>query len=145
MEQRLRRRLVTRMEKDQFTQEPIALVVDDEPLIRMDACDIISDAGYRVIEATTADQAFEYLQQHSGLHLVFTDVQMPGEMSGFGLAQQVAARWPHISVVVASGAAQPEPGQLPETARFINKPFTADVVLDTLQQISALPDKPFEA
>jgi len=50
------------MEKDQFTQEPIALVVDDEPLIRMDACDIISDAGYRVIEATTADQAFEYLQ-----------------------------------------------------------------------------------
>jgi CheY-like chemotaxis protein len=120
-------------------QEPIALVVDDEPLIRMDACDIIADAGYRVVEAATADQAFAYLQDHPSLQLVFTDVQMPGEMSGFGLARRVAERWPHICVVVASGAAQPQPGQLPETARFIRKPFTQQVVLETLDEICPLP------
>lgn len=124
------------------TDEPIALVVDDEPLIRMDACEIISDAGYRVVEAVTADQAFEYLQENPSLQLVFTDVQMPGEMSGFGLAQRVAERWPHISVVVASGAAQPQPGQLPDTARFISKPFTQQTVLDTLEEICPLATKP---
>lgn len=124
------------MKTEEFARlkEPIALVVDDEPLVRMDAVDIISDEGYAIVEATTADQAYEFLDRHSSLQLVFTDVQMPGEMDGFDLARVVAKRWPHICVVIASGAAVPGPGDIPDNANFISKPFTAELVHEVLKK-----------
>ncbi|KQY20303.1 hypothetical protein ASD31_24150 [Rhizobium sp. Root482] len=57
---------------------PIALVVDDDPLILMDTADMIAGEGYAVVEAKTADQAYDFLDRHSSLQLLFTDVQMPG-------------------------------------------------------------------
>lgn len=113
--------------------EPIALVVDDEPLIRMDTADIISDAGYHVVEASTADEAFAFLEKYSSLQLLFTDVQTGGELDGFELARKVSARWPNIEVVVASGARIPKEGELPTNATFIQKPFSAETVLEALQ------------
>ncbi|MBZ5762922.1 response regulator [Rhizobium sp. VS19-DR104.2] len=113
-------------------REPIALVVDDEPLILMDTADMISDEGYAVVEAGTADQAFEFLQKHSSLQLLFTDVQMPGDLDGCQLARLVAERWPHICVIVALGAARPGPNDIPENARFIAEPFSADLVHQVL-------------
>lgn len=112
---------------------PIALVVDDEPLILMDTADMIADEGYAVVEASTADQAYRFLDRHSSLQLLFTDVEMPGELDGFDLARIVGERWPHISVVVASGAAVPGPGDIPDNATFINKPFTAELVHEVIR------------
>lgn len=102
------------METAEFERlvKPIALVVDDEPLILLDTADMISDEGYSVVEASTADQAFAFLDRHSSLQLLFTDVQMPGDLDGFGLARIVAERWPHIRVVIASGAIIRGPGDL---------------------------------
>jgi FixJ family two-component response regulator len=65
---------------------------------------------------------------------------MPGDLDGFQLARLVAERWPHVSVIVASGAVRPGPGDLPDHAEFINKPFTPQLVLDTVQRtMGALP------
>jgi len=58
---------------------PIALVVDDDPLILMDTADMIAGEGYAVVEAKTADQPYDFLDRHSSLQLLFTDVQMPGK------------------------------------------------------------------
>jgi DNA-binding NtrC family response regulator len=118
------------MEKAEFEKLaiPIALVVDDEPLILMDTADMLADEGYAVVEATTADQAYEFLNQHASLQLLFTDVQMPGELDGFDLARVVAERWPHICVIIASGAAVPAAGDVPENATFISKPLTPELV-----------------
>lgn len=118
------------MEQAEFEKlkEPIALVVDDEPLILMDTAEILADEGYAIVVASSADQAYKFLDKHSSLQLLFTDVEMPGELDGFSLARVVAKRWPHISVVVASGAAVPGPGDIPDNATFISKPFTAELV-----------------
>jgi CheY-like chemotaxis protein len=80
------------MDKETFASlpQPIALVVDDEPLIRMDTADIIWDAGYHVIEASTADEAYEFLKKHTSLKLLFTDIQMPGDMDGLDLPSMSA-------------------------------------------------------
>jgi CheY-like chemotaxis protein len=123
------------MEHAEFAKlvEPIALVVDDEPLILMDAADMLADEGFAVIEVTTADQAYDFLGKHSSLQLVFTDVEMPSDLDGFDLARVVAERWPHIRVIIASGAAKPEPGDLPQNATFIHKPFTAELVHQVLR------------
>lgn len=118
---------------------PYALVVDDDGLIRMDAMDILQEAGFRTFEASDGDKAIALLaREHTLIFLVFTDVQMPGSRDGFAVARETAQRWPHIAIVVASGQAHPGPGDMPEGARFIGKPFTAELVQDHLQEI--LPD-----
>ncbi|XYD11844.1 response regulator (plasmid) [Methylobacterium sp. NMS12] len=118
---------------------PYALVVDDDGLIRMDAMDMLQDAGFRTFEASDGDEAMKLLaQRHAVIVLLFTDVQMPGSRNGFAVARETAQRWPHIAIVVASGQVQPGPGDMPEGARFIGKPFTADMVHDHLREI--LPD-----
>lgn len=73
---------------------PIALVVDDEPLIRMDTADIISEAGYHVIEAASADEALKFIEDYGALALLFTDVNTGGDIDGFELARTVTERWP---------------------------------------------------
>jgi DNA-binding NtrC family response regulator len=118
---------------------PYALVVDDDGLIRMDAMDILADAGFRTFEACDGDTAMTLLsREHALIVLLFTDVQMPGSRDGFAVARETASRWPHIAIVVASGQVQPGPGDMPEGACFIGKPFTADMVHDHLREI--LPD-----
>ena len=77
-------------------------------------------------------------ENHPQFVLLFTDVQMPGELDGFALARKVAVSWPHISIVVASGQVRPGPGSLPDKARFIAKPFSAALVRSHLHEI--LPD-----
>lgn len=118
---------------------PYALVVDDDGLIRMDAMDILQEAGFRTFEASDGDRAMALLaREHAVIVLLFTDVQMPGSRDGFAVAREAARQWPHIAIVVASGQVQPGPGDMPEGARFIGKPFTADMVHDHLREI--LPD-----
>lgn len=113
---------------------PIALVVDDEPVLRMDTADMVADEGFEVIEARTVDAAFEFLAEHPSLKLVLTDVETPGSMNGFDLAWQVAKPWPHICVVVASGAKRPDDGALPPSAIFVAKPLSSDVVHEAIEE-----------
>ncbi|MCZ0964579.1 response regulator [Paracoccus benzoatiresistens] len=119
---------------------PYALVADDDALIRMDACDILKDAGFRCYEAATSEKAAEILGKFGqNVQLLFTDVNMPpGEMTGFDLARLCAQDWPNIGILVASGGVTPGPGDMPEGAAFISKPFTSEVVLEHLRKI--LPD-----
>ena len=118
---------------------PYALVVDDDGLIRMDAMDMLEDAGFRTFEASDGDAAIALLaRNHALIVLLFTDVQMPGSRDGFAVARETARQWPHIAIVVASGQVQPGPDDMPDGARFIGKPFTTDMVHDHLKEI--LPD-----
>ena len=122
-----------------ISDAPYALVVDDDFLIRMEAMDILEQAGFQVLDAQHGDAALDLLEvRHPEVVLLFTDVQMPGELDGFALARSVAASWPHISIVVASGHVKPKPGMMPDKARFIGKPFSATMVHAHLQEI--LPD-----
>lgn len=119
--------------------DPYALVVDDDALILMDACDIIEAAGFRVYMAGTGDEALTKLEESAeNITLLFTDVEMPGDTNGFQLAQVTAERWPQIEIVVASGRIAPQDGDLPKGATFISKPFSASLVHEHLQK--KLPD-----
>ena len=74
------------------TDTPYALIVDDDFIIRMDAKDILEQAGFEVLDADHGDAAFDLLKtRHPDVVLLFTDVQMPGQLDGFALAHKVAA------------------------------------------------------
>jgi CheY-like chemotaxis protein len=58
------------------------LVVEDDLLIRLNAAARIVDAGFDVVEAGNADEAIAVLEMRPDIHVVFTDIQMPGTMDG---------------------------------------------------------------
>lgn len=128
------------MENEARPATPCALVVDDDGLIRMDAADILEEAGFQVIEARHGDEALEVLRErYEVITLLFSDVHMPGDHDGFALARHTAEHWPHISIVIASGRATPGPDDIPANARFVAKPFSAEVVRRHLRRV--LPDE----
>ena len=64
-------------------------------------------AGYRVLEAGSAAEALRLFETNADVRLLFTDVSMPGSMSGADLACDVARRWPAIGIIVTSGRPRP--------------------------------------
>jgi DNA-binding NtrC family response regulator len=116
-----------------------AVVVDDDPIILMNACMIVEDAGFAALDATTVAEAISHFDAHGReIALLFTDVQMPGGRDGFELAREVAERWPETTILVASGNCQPGAGELPEGALFLGKPFSAALVHDNM--LALLPE-----
>lgn len=118
--------------------KPIAiLVVEDEPILRINAADFLAEQGHRVFEAANADEAIALLEQHSDIAVVFTDVNMPGSMDGLKLAEAIRRRWPPVLLIVTSGKNALGDTELPSGARFISKPYTSDQVIRVVQQLSA--------
>lgn len=105
----------------------LILVVDDDVIERMAASDMFLDAGYRVLEAGDADEALRFFESNADIGLLFTDVSMPGSMSGSDLARHVAERWPRVGIIMTSG--RPRPDRLPLSTRFHGKPYEPMAVL----------------
>jgi CheY-like chemotaxis protein len=113
------------------------LVVEDEPMIRLGMVSSIEDAGYIVIEAANADEAIFRLAQDSEVGMVVTDVDMPGSMDGIRLAHYVRNRWPPIQLLVISGKVGVLPGELPDGARFMSKPYQEPALLNIIETLAA--------
>ena len=114
----------------------IVVVVDDDLFQRMGTCFMFEDAGYLVLEAENADEALRFFETDAEIRLLFTDVSMPGSMSGSDLAHQVAERWPRVGIIVASG--QPRPYQLPLSMLFHDKPYEPAAVLRQAREMTTL-------
>src|ERR1700751_906723 len=112
---------------------PAVLIVEDEPLVRIGAVNIIGDAGFEVLEAASADEAIRILECRSDGRLVFTDMHMPGSMDGLNLAHAVRNRWPPIKIIVTSGRESVAERDLPAGGRFFAKPYDPAVIKDTLR------------
>ena len=115
---------------------PAVLIVEDEPLIRMDAVDMVKDAGFETHEASTADQAILLLDEHADIGILFTDIEMPGTMNGLKLAAYVRDRWPHVMIILASGAIGLDKTGFPEGALFFSKPYSASQITASLNDMS---------
>ena len=97
-----------------------ALVVDDEPLIRMCTADFLTELNFDTLEADSGQMAMDLLETNT-IDLIITDYVMPG-MTGTQLADTVAASNPETIVIIASGGY--DVGKS-ETSYFVlNKPFT---------------------
>ena len=101
------------------------LVVEDEVLIRMAVAQYLRTCGYEVIEAGHAAEAIEVLTSGTQVDLVFSDVQMPGDMDGFGLATWVKQNYPAVKVILSSGVAKTaeKAGDLCAQGPMLRKPY----------------------
>jgi CheY-like chemotaxis protein len=112
------------------------LVVEDEFLVRQVLQIELEDAGYEVILADSADAAIAILEARSDIHLVFTDIDMPGSMDGLKLAACVRDRWPPIHIIITTGKARPR--EIPANALFIPKPYVGRAVIDAVRTFETM-------
>jgi PAS domain S-box-containing protein len=96
------------------------LLVDDEILIRMSTADMLTELGYQVVEASSAEEALKLLEDGAHFDLLITDHLMPG-MAGGDLARTVRDRWPDMPVVITSGYADAD--GIPSDLPCLTKPF----------------------
>ena len=113
------------------------LVVKDQVFIRMAALDIVDQAGFDAVEADGADRAIAILETRQHIHLVFTDVDMPGSMDGNKLAHYIRERWPSIMLIVVSGKTIIAGSDLPAGAKFFSKPYSDDAIAEAMVKMLA--------
>jgi CheY-like chemotaxis protein len=115
------------------------LVVEDEVLLRLVIAQYLRDCGYKVIEAAHADEAIAVLSEPNlPVDVLFSDIEMPGEMDGFGLAQWTRSNRPGVAVILAgsvpravnAAATLCEEGTLP-------KPYEPQSVHDRIRRLLA--------
>ena len=113
------------------------LVVDDERITRRVAYRVLSEQGYRVFEAASADEAMSVLDMaHRYIHLIMLDVVMP-VVDGVALGREILAHWPSLKLLYMS--AHPaevlaEHGLSDLQVHFLAKPFTRDELLAKIQE-----------
>jgi signal transduction histidine kinase/HAMP domain-containing protein/ActR/RegA family two-component response regulator len=125
------------------------LIVEDEPVLREMACNILRDCGYRIFEASSGKEALNQWQQRANkIDLLLTDIVMPEGVSGVNLAEQLLLKHPRLKIIFTSGytANEVSPELLAKTdARYLQKPYThaelAKTVRDCLDKTVATNKK----
>lgn len=118
---------------------PIALIVEDEPVVRELAAALLEETDLRVVECEDAEQAFAALCKYGDdIALIFTDIRLPGLLDGVDLAQRAKVLWPRITMVVTTGYPGERLDALPDNVIYLPKPWLA---LDVLMQAEHAVDR----
>lgn len=119
---------------------PRILVVEDEILVRIIIAEALREAGMRVIEVGSADEAMEHLEAGTPIDFVFTDIELPGSMNGLELVRRLQARRPDLKLLMTSGRL-PARDSIP-AGQFVLKPYEIAGVIALIR--AALGEPPPE-
>jgi PAS domain S-box-containing protein len=114
------------------------LVVEDNPGLRRIVLRQLSEAGYHVLEAADAESAMAFINGTESIHLLLTDVVMPGDMDGRELAQAAVARRPQLRTLLTSGFPD---ARLAGTAlhargsRLLSKPYRKEELRQVVREV----------
>lgn len=114
------------------------LLVEDEALISMVVSDALSEEGFTVHETASAEEALDYIGAGGPVDVLFTDINLPGCMTGAELAQRVRAIRPGLPVVYASGRYRGDdlPGRVPDSV-FLPKPYDPQALCNVVTRLTA--------
>lgn len=102
------------------------LVVEDDELVRAHAITLLGELGYEVIVASNGPEAIEVLRRNEEVDLLFTDIVMPGGLTGVELAEAARTLRPGLSILYTSGyteGAMFQSGDLGPDHAFLQKPY----------------------
>jgi two-component system, response regulator PdtaR len=109
------------------------LIVENDVLLRLVTASNLRDAGFEVIEAANAAEALRVVDRIP-VDVLFSDIDMPGNMDGLALAQWVHWSQADTRIVLTSGAAR-TPGDVKEYASFLSKPYAEKDVERLLRSV----------
>ena len=114
------------------------LVAEDEEMVRLVTAEALRDEGLEVMEAEHAEAALSVLAHHAlRIHVLFTDIQMPGSMDGLALAHHTSKNWPRIALLITSAHPHPDRARFPEKSRFLAKPYSHSRVVQHIRELAA--------
>lgn len=117
-----------------FTRWPV-LVVEDEPILRLDAISMVEEAGFEAVEALSSADAITLLEQRLDIRLVYMDLDMPRSRKGIEIAAAIRKRWPPIEIILTAAYFTRDSVQLPDRAEFYPKPINHAEVIAAMQRL----------
>ena len=117
------------------------LVVEDQAVLRLHAVATVKHEGLPVLQATNAMDALELLRTNPSVAVLFTDIEMPGEMDGLQLADRVHAERPDVQLVLTSGRIEPSNDQIADDGVFLAKPYSPEELTAVLREMLARNDE----
>ena len=113
------------------------LLVEDEVLISDTVCDALKAGGFVVHHAETADDAWRLLENGHEIDVLFTDINLPGEIDGAELASRARKLRPELPVVYASGRhTSSDLGELVPRSVFVSKPYDLSDICTLLHRLA---------
>ena len=125
-------------EKEPVSRGEMVLVVEDDPDVRALTVNLLADLGYETIEAGDGKEAIAVLERMEKIDLLFTDVVLPGGMSGINIAEDATRRYPDIKVLLTSGYADSvldQHGPMEHEIDLIQKPFSKAALAEKVRTI----------
>ncbi|TCS39320.1 C4-dicarboxylate-specific signal transduction histidine kinase [Paucimonas lemoignei] len=107
------------------------LFVEDDALVRETITDLMHQAGYKVIGANNAGEALAILESGVAVDIVFSDIVMPGSISGIELARTIQQRFASTDIILATGYSEKEIDI--SGVQILAKPYEADELLSLLK------------
>ena len=115
------------------------LVVEDDEQVRRSAAAMLREMGYHVLEAGDAMDGVRLIVDRGGIDLLFTDVGLPGGVSGRALADAARSAQPGLRVLFTTGYAQNN-GSFDQSVHVIAKPFSLAALAAKVNEVMAAPD-----
>lgn len=110
------------------------LVVEDEWLLRMELADELAAAGWQVREAATGEEALLILEREPAIGFLVTDIRLPGQVDGWGVAERFRALHAEGAVVYVSANPDLAHRRVPGSI-FLGKPVVLEVLLRSCDQL----------
>jgi PAS domain S-box-containing protein len=121
-------------QKDRRSNRPKVLVVDDNPDVAEVTSSLFEQLGYDTTYRDSGEKALEYLQSGAAVDLVLSDIVMPGNVDGIGLAHEILSRYPKLPIILATGYSDAAKS-VPPHLHVLRKPFDSDTLTDTIQRV----------
>jgi DNA-binding NtrC family response regulator len=119
-----------------MTTAPVVLLVEDEPMVREMIAFELDLAGFRVLEAASAEDGLRLLSEQGSIDLLFTDIRLPGK-NGWQLAVEVRGVHPGVPILYASGYS--DVSQPLDRSKFLQKPYRPSQVLQAAADLGIKP------
>jgi DNA-binding NtrC family response regulator len=118
-----------------FSRAPRVLLVEDEVLIAMMIEDAMLERGFEVYTATSAGEALQVLSE-APVDVLFTDINIEGDMDGSALARRARELHPELAVLYASGTLKSVVDAVPGST-FVPKPYAPSDVCKMVAQMAS--------
>jgi DNA-binding NtrC family response regulator len=122
---------VETLAQDTESRRSAVLIVEDESLLRWPVAEYLRDSGYRVIEAGSVKEAMMVLSSDARVDVVFSDINLPGELGALALSQWLRKHRPGIPLLLTSG--ESVPAALAGIRPFISKPYSLAEIEERLE------------
>ncbi|WP_296762313.1 PAS domain S-box protein [Sediminimonas sp.] len=123
------------------------LVVEDDIELRSFVHNVLTRMGYDIVEAENGVNALEILKKNDDFDLVFTDIVMPGGVTGIQLAKEAQEMYPGLKILFTSGYAHdalPKERHLPSDIPMLSKPFRTSELVGKVEAALASAAAPEE-